>query len=101
MGLKEDVIEIQKEVKEVKEQSIAWEILKDSKKANKKICFAFTLIIITISTFWFLTGIYLVEVLNDLGATTSTSETKEQTISNVDTMNNNQIINGDYNEDSK
>lgn len=63
MGLKEEVIEMKKEVKAVKEQSLAMELLSDYKKANKR---QFTIILV-ILTMWFITIGYLVYILNDIG----------------------------------
>ena len=96
MGLKEDIIDIRKEVNEVKEQSLAWEMLRDSKRANKRICISFASVLILVLILWSITICYLVYVLNDVGTITTATE-NEQTISDIDTMNDNQIINGDYN----
>lgn len=97
MGLKEDIIDIRKEVNEVKEQSLAWEMLRDSKKSNKVL----TSILFLVLILWSITICYLVYVLNDTGTVVTTTETSEQTISDIGTMDNNQIINGDYNGNSK
>ena len=69
----------------MKENSLAWEIIQDSKKANKRMF----IIIIIILTMWFATIGYLVYVLNDIG----TIETK-QTIEDVETIENSDISNG-------
>lgn len=63
MGLKEEVIEMKKEVQEVKEQSLAMELLSDYKKANKRQF----IIILVVLIMWFITIGYLVYVLNDIG----------------------------------
>lgn len=73
MGLKEEVIDIRKEVKNVKEmskQSLAKEMLEDYKKQNKRLF----IIIIIILMMWFATGCYLVYILNDTGVIETTEE---------------------------
>lgn len=61
MGLKEEVLEMKKEVQEIQEQSFAMELLKDQKKQNKRQF----IIILVILGMWFATIGYLVYVLND------------------------------------
>lgn len=63
MGLKEEVLEMKKEVQEIQEQSFAMELLKDQKKQNKRQF----IIILVILGMWFATVGYLVYVLNDIG----------------------------------
>ena len=93
MGLKEEVIEMKKEVQEVKEQSLAMELLSDYKKANKRQF----IIILVILIMWFITIGYLVYVLNDIGTIETTTS---QEVSDVDTIENSNITNGDlYGED--
>ena len=69
--------------------SFAMEILDDYKKANKRM-FG---IIITILIMWFLTIGYLVYLLNDIG-TEEIVETNTQEITDVDTIGNTSITNG-------
>ena len=93
MGLKEEVLEMKKEVQEVKEQSLALDILQDYKKANKRQF----IIILVILTMWFITIGYLVYTLNDIGTTETTTS---QEIEDVNTIENSNITNGDiYGED--
>lgn len=104
MGLKEEVNDIRKEVsevKEIKQKSIAWEILSDYKtananleKANKKLF----IILIIVLTMWFATGCYLVYILNDTGVI---EETTTQEITDVDSIDSSNIVNGDYNGKDK
>lgn len=94
MGLREDVIEMRKEMKEIKEQSLAWEILQDAKKANKRQF----IIILVILTMWFLTIGYLVYILNDIGVEETTSA---QEITDVETIENSNIANGDIYGENK
>lgn len=70
MTIKEEVMEMKKEVEEVKEQSFAMELLSDYKKANKRQF----IIILVILVMWFITIGYLVYILNDIGVETTTQE---------------------------
>lgn len=56
MNLKEEVLELEKEVKEMQEESFAMELLKDQKKQNKRQF----IIILVILGMWFATIGYLV-----------------------------------------
>lgn len=84
--MKEEIEELKKEVKEINQDSFAMEMLKDYKKQNKR---QFIIIIILIMC-WLLTGTYLVYLLNDIGVIEETQE-----ISDVDTIENSSIANGD------
>lgn len=86
MGLKEEVKDIRKEVSEVKEikkQSIAREMLEDYKRQNKRLF----IILIIVLTMWFATGCYLVYILNDIGTIEETT-TQEVTQDNSNGSNN-------------
>ena len=74
MGLKEEVLEMEKEVKEIQRQSFAMELLKDQKKQNKRMF----IIILVILGMWFLTIGYLVYILNDIGTETTTQEVTQE-----------------------
>ena len=90
MGLKEEVLEMKKEVQEIQEQSFAMELLKDQKKQNKRQF----IIILVILGMWFATIGYLVYVLNDIGTeTTTTDETYDVSTEE----GNNNYIGGDNN----
>ena len=97
MGLKEEVIEMKKEVKEVKENSFAWEIVKDQEKDKKR----YFIIILVIICLWFITTLaetcYIIYLLNDIGVEEKTTVSKTQEISDVDTIDDSNIVNGDYN----
>ena len=95
MGLKEEVIDMKKEVQEVKERSLTLEILSDYKKANKRL-FIITLILLFILLITF--G-YLTYVLNDIEYEETTTETETYDIEqdSGDDGNNN-FINGNENE---
>lgn len=86
MSMKDEVLELKKELKEVREQSFASEILSDYKKANKR---QFATIII-ILCMWFATIGYLVYILNDIGYIEETIDINE-----VDKIDNSNIQIGD------
>lgn len=79
--------------KKIKENSYALEILRDYKEANKRQF----IIIISILVMWVLTICYLVYILNDIGVEETTTTTKTQEVRDVTTMDNSNIVNGDYN----
>lgn len=88
MGLKEEVLEMKKEVEEIQEHSFAMELLKDQKKQNKRMF----IIILVILGMWFATIGYLIYVLNDIGVeTTTTTETVD--IDDVDNIEHSHIHN--------
>ena len=88
MGLKEEVLEMKKEVKEMQEHSFAMELLKDQKKQNKRMF----IIILVILGMWSTTIGYLIYVLNDIGVeTTTTTETVD--IDDVDNIEHSHIHN--------
>jgi len=94
MGLKEDILEMKKEVQAVKEQSLAMELLKDSKQANKRLAVAFTIVLMLALLLWSLTIVYLIHILNDIG-TEEITETNTQEVSDIESIDNSYIINGD------
>lgn len=107
MSIREDMNEIRNEVMEVKKirnevmevkgkknQSLAREMLEDYKKQNKLLC----VIIILILLMWFATGCYLVYILNDIG---TIEETSTQEITDVDSIDSSNIVNGDMNGKDK
>ena len=63
MGIREEVLEMKKEVQEIQEESFATQILKDYKKQNKRQF----IIILVILGMWFATIGYLIYILNDIG----------------------------------
>ena len=87
MGLKEEVLEMKKEVQEIQEQSFAMELLKDQKKQNKRQF----IIILVILGMWFATIGYLLYVLNDIGTETTTQE-----VTDIDSVGGNIVNKGDF-----
>ena len=67
MGLKEEMLEMKKEVEEIQEESFAMELLKDARKTNKR---QFIVILVILGMFTCLLG-YMIWLLNDI----STEET--------------------------
>ena len=92
MDIREEVLELEKEVKEMQEESFATQILKDYKKQNKRQF----IIILVILGMWFATIGYLIYILNDIGVettTTTTSTTETIDIDDVDNIENSHIHN--------
>lgn len=73
MGIREEMLEMKKEVEEIQEESFAIQILKDYKKQSKRQF----IVILVILGMWFATIGYLVYVLNDIG-TETTEVTQEK-----------------------
>lgn len=73
MSMKDEVLELKKELEQVREQSFASEILQDYKKANKRQF----IVILVILTMWFATIGYLIYILNDIGVIEEASSQKE------------------------
>lgn len=65
MGIREEVLEMKKEVQEMQEESLAKQIqiLQDYKKQNKRQF----IVILVILIMWFATIGYLIYILNDIG----------------------------------
>jgi hypothetical protein len=74
----------------MKGESFALELIKDYKKQNKRQF----IVILVILSLWFMTICYLVYLLNDIG-TEEITETYTQEISDIDTIENSTINNGD------
>lgn len=70
MGVREDLQEAKEEIQELKEQSLAMELLKDYKRANKRQFF----IILVILIMWFFTIGYLIYILTDISTVETTQE---------------------------
>lgn len=86
--MREEVLELEKEVKEIQEHSFAMELLKDQKKQNKR---QFIIILVILGMFTCLLG-YTIYLLNDFGVST---ETDTIDIDNVETIDNSHIKIGD------
>ena len=78
MSIKDDLKETKEEIQELKEQSLAMELLKDYKKQNKRQF----MVILVILSMWFITIGYLVYILNNI----SSVETTTQEVSDIETI---------------
>lgn len=101
MKLNDEVLEMKKEVREMKEQSIAMEIVKNQKKTIKNIIVAFTSIIIILLVLFGVTIAAFLHYINTTGYEEETINTKSQEIEDVDTIENSNIVNGDLYGENK
>lgn len=90
MGIREEVEDMKKEVRAVKEQTLMLDILRDYKKQNKRL---FAIWIITFLAFIGLLS-YTIYLLNDIG-TEEITETTTQEIEDINSIDSSYIINGD------
>lgn len=87
--MKEDINMAKKELNELKEQSLAMEILREQKKSNKRLFIA----LIVVLCMWFVTIGYLVYVLNDISSVETDTDVIE--IEEVESIDNTHIKIGD------
>ena len=80
MGLKEEIEDMKKEVKDIQEHSFAMELLHDARKTNKR---QFIVILVILGMFTCLLC-YTIWLLNDIG-TVETTRTQE--VTDFDTIN--------------
>jgi len=97
MSLKEDVIEMKKQIEETKGQSLAMEIIRDNKKTNTRICKSFTIVILALIMIIAVETCYLIYILNDIGYEQTTTEEHID----MDAEGNNNYIGGDNNGEVK
>ncbi len=88
MSLNNDVMDMKREVKELREQSFAYELLKDYKKQSKR----HFIIIIVLLIMLFSTNAYWIYNNSSNENTITTTENYDQNIDNVDSSVINQII---------
>lgn len=86
MDIREEVLEMKKEVEEMQEHSFAMELLKDQKRQNKR---QFIIILVILGMFTCLLG-YTIWLLNDIGTTTQSID-----IEDVENIDNSHIKIGD------
>ena len=92
--LRDDIMAVKNEVKELKKQSFAMELLSDQRKQNKRLF----IIVLVILSMWIATIGYLVYVLNDIGTIEETSVTQDNENGyNNYIGNDGEIINGKTN----
>lgn len=95
MRLEEDVYSLKQELGDIRQESFAMELIRESNAKNKiyeKQNHRLFIIIIVMMFLWFATGSYLVYILNDIGTTEET-----QSIEDIDTIENSNISNGGNN----
>lgn len=93
--IKEEMVEIKKNVEKLQSESLAYEMLKDSVKASKRKDGIIVLLIVLLTCSF----MYTIYLLNDTNTTKTTEEittTTEynQDIDDVGDMNNSNIVNG-------
>ena len=88
MGLREEIEDMKKEVKEIEEESLAMSLLADYKSQHKT---QFIIILVILGMFACLLG-YTIYLLNVIGVST---ETDTIDIDNVETIDNSHIKIGD------
>ena len=93
--MREELMAVKKEINELKEQSFAMELLKDSKRANKRICFSFTAVIVMLIIGYFATVALFLKYINQLNYIDITTNTKTQELTDIDSIENSSIVNGD------
>ena len=86
--------EVQAVQEQSKNQSLAMELLQDSKRANKRLAVSFTIVLMLALLLWSITIVYLIHILNDIG-TEEIIETTTQEVSDIGSVDNSYIINGD------
>lgn len=86
--IRDDIMEVKKEVKELREKSFSYELLQDMKKQNKRM---FIIIIVILAMFTALLG-YTIYLLNDIG---TIEETTTQEVSQDNENGNNNFIGND------
>jgi len=86
--IRDDIMEVKKQVKEMKEQSFAMSLLSDLKRQNRRM---FIIILVILAMFTVLLG-YTIYLLNDIGTIEETTSTQE--ITDIETINNSSIRNG-------
>ena len=86
--IRDDIMAVKKEVKELREKSFGYELLQDMKKQNKRL---FVIWIITFIAFGGLLA-YTIYLLNDIG---TIEETTTQEVSQENDNGNNNFIGND------
>lgn len=92
MGLREEIEDMKKEVKEIEEGSLAMSLLADYKSQNKR---QFIIILVILGMFTCLLG-YTIWLLNDIGVETTTQEVTQENSSGNNNFigNDGDITNG-------
>lgn len=88
--MREDIMAVKKEIKELKEQSFAMELYKNMQNEMQKINKRFFFVLIIVLCMWFATIGYLVYILNDIETVNDTVD-----IQDVESIDNSHIKIGD------
>jgi hypothetical protein len=101
--MRERIIEMQKEIKNLKQESesLAMEMVKDNNKTKRTMAIAFSSAIIIMSILFFVTICLFLKYINETGVEETVSTTKTQEIEDVDSIDNSNIINGDMNGENQ
>ena len=92
---------VQKEIEELKEQSLAMELLRDSKQANKRIAISFaSVLIVTIFIYFITVGLFL-KYISEINSEEVITNTKTQEIQDVESIEGSNIVNGDMYGENK
>lgn len=94
MRLEEDVYSLKQELGDIRQESFAMELIRESNAKNKiyeKQNHRLFIIIIVMMLLWFVTGSYLVYILNDIQVI------EEQSSVDMEAEGNNNYIGGDNN----
>ena len=78
MNIKDDLIKLQNKMEKLEEQSLAMEMYKDSKKANKRMALCYTIIIIVMFISQVIETVYLVHILNDINTVEETTTVAQE-----------------------
>lgn len=92
--IKEELSEMKKNLKKIKNESFAYEMLADQRKQNKRL---FIIWMVTFMAFVGLLG-YTIYLLNDIEKVTTETT---QTIEDVDSIDGSNIVNGDMYGENK
>ena len=83
MGIREEMLEMKKEVEEIQEHSFDMELLKDQKRQNKR---QFIIILVILGMFTCLLG-YTIYLLNYFGVSTETDTIDIDNVEEIDNLN--------------
>lgn len=99
--MRNEIMAVKKELDELKEKSLAMELLEERKKAHSRICIVFTIIIVIMIIGYFITVGLFLKYINEMKNEETITNTKTQEIENVDNIENTNITNGDMYGDNK
>ena len=95
MVLKEEMLDMKREVQELRQESVAMELVKDGKTSNKRMAYCFTSIIIVLIILNAITAGLFFKYITENTTEETVTTTKTQEIEDVDEIQNSNIVNGD------